>query len=63
MIEKALLGVILIVAVVAIVRTVLRVVNSGDDSKSPACAGCPFDSKCAMQDKPHMNGCGSNEGE
>jgi hypothetical protein len=62
-IEKALLGVILIVALVAIVRTVVRVMNSSDDSKPPACAGCPFDSKCEMQDKPHASECGGDGGE
>ena len=35
------LSVFPIVALVAIVRTVVRVMNSSDDSKPPACAGCP----------------------
>jgi hypothetical protein len=57
-VEKALLGVILIVAVVAIVRIVRRSLAAAADSSSPGCAGCPFESKCEMQDKPHMDGCG-----
>jgi hypothetical protein len=63
MMEKVFLGVILIIVLAAVVRTVVRVANSSKDSKPAACAGCPFDSKCEMQDKQHMNGCGSDESE
>jgi hypothetical protein len=64
MIERLLLGIILIVVLVIILRAVRRTVaRSADDSKPPACAGCPFDSKCEMQDKPHVSSCGSDAGE
>lgn len=59
--EKALLAVILAVAVVAIVRIVRRSLAAASDS-SPACAGCPFDSKCHMQDRPHLDECGGDDG-
>jgi hypothetical protein len=62
-IEKVLLGAILIVVLVAVVRTVMRAVNSSEDSKPAGCTGCPFDSKCVMQDRPHTSECGSDEGE
>lgn len=59
--EKAMLAVILIVAVTALVRIVWRSMASANDpSKPPSCAGCPFTSKCEMQDQPHLDGCGSS---
>jgi len=62
--EKALLGVILIIVLVAIVRSVHRAIAANaDGSKPPVCSGCPFDSKCEMQSKPHMGGCGGDESE
>jgi hypothetical protein len=63
-IEKSLLGVVLIIVLVAIVRSVHRsIAANADGSKPAACAGCPFDSKCEMQDKPHVNACGGDESE
>lgn len=59
--EKAMLGVILIVAATALVRIVWRSIASANDpSQPPPCAGCPFTSKCDMQDRPHIDGCGGS---
>jgi hypothetical protein len=64
MLEKLLLGVILVVVLAVIVRSVIRALASSErGSKPPSCAGCPFDSKCEMQDKPHADGCGSDASE
>ena len=53
---------VLVVAVVALVRIVRRSLAAANDSSKPAgCAGCPFDSKCEMQSKPHAEACGSEE--
>ena len=58
--DKVVLGVILVVAVSVLVRILWRsIARANDPSKSPACGGCPFDSKCEMQDKPHISDCGS----
>ena len=52
--DKVLLGVMLVVAVAVLVRILWRsIARANDPSKPPACAGCPFDSKCEMQNKPH----------
>jgi hypothetical protein len=62
--EKVLLGAILIVVLAAIVRSVHRAITANaDGSKPPSCSGCPFVSKCEMQDRPHMGGCGEDECE
>jgi hypothetical protein len=59
--EKVMLAVVLIVAVVALIRIVRRSIAAANDpSKAPACAGCPFGSKCEMQDQPHVDSCGSS---
>ena len=59
MMEKALLAVVLIVAVVGLVRIVRNSIGAGSGpSKSPACGGCPFESKCQMQSRPHAGDCG-----
>ena len=58
--QELLLALILIVAIYFLVRFVWRSLSAPDDSsKPPSCAGCPFDSKCEMQDKPHVEPCGS----
>ncbi len=58
--DKVLLGVILVVAVSVLVRILWRsIARANDPSKSPSCGGCPFDSKCEMQDKPHVSEHGS----
>ncbi len=54
--DKVLLGVILVVAVSVLVRILWRsIARANDPSKPPSCGGCPFDSKCEMQDKPHVS--------
>jgi len=59
--EKAILGVILLGAVVLLVRMVVRTLRAAaDGSKPAACAGCPFDSECKMQGRAHASEC---EGE
>ena len=59
--EKVVLGVILVVAVAVLVRILWRsIVRANDPSKPPSCAGCPFDSKCEMQDQPHLSNRGSS---
>ena len=59
--EKIVLGVILAVAVAVLARMVWRsVARASDPTKPPSCGGCPFDSKCQMQDQPHLDGCGSS---
>jgi hypothetical protein len=58
--DRVLLGVILVVAVSILVRILWR--SSGranDPSKPPSCSGCPFDSKCEMQNQPHVSDYGS----
>jgi len=58
--DKVLLGVILVVAVSVLVRILWRsIARANDPSKPPSCGGCPFDSKCQMQDQPHISDCGS----
>ena len=58
--DKVVLGVILVVAVAVLARILWRsIARANDPSKPPSCAGCPFDSKCEMQDKPHPNESGS----
>jgi hypothetical protein len=60
--EKVVLGVILVVAVAVLVRMLWRsIARANDPSKPAGCAGCPFDSKCEMQDKPHAGACGSEQ--
>jgi hypothetical protein len=57
--EKILLGVILIAAVAVLLRMLWRsIAHASDTSKTPGCAGCPFDSKCQMQDRKHDDQCG-----
>jgi len=57
--EKVVLGVILLVAVAVLVRILWRSIARANDPTKPAgCAGCPFGSKCEMQDKPHADACG-----
>ena len=57
--EKVVLGVILVAAVLVLARIVWRSVSAANDgSKPPSCSGCPFDSKCEMQDRPKMTDCG-----
>ena len=57
--EKVVLGAILLVAVAALVRMLGRSVARANDPTRPAgCGGCPFGSKCEMQDKPHVDACG-----
>ena len=57
--EKLLLAMILVVALAVLVRTVRRsIAAAGDPSKPGGCAGCPFDSKCEMQNRPHADQCG-----
>ena len=59
-----LLALILVVAVLVLARIVWRSVSAASDpSKPPSCAGCPFDSKCEMQDKPHVEPCGSESND
>ncbi|MCK4409954.1 MAG: hypothetical protein KAW67_07705 [Candidatus Eisenbacteria sp.] len=58
--DKVVLGVILVVAVSVLVRILWRSIARANDSSKPAsCVGCPFDSKCEMQDKPHLDRYGS----
>lgn len=58
--DKVVLGVILVVAVSVLVRILWRSIGRANDpSKPPSCGGCPFDSKCTMQDQPHISDCGS----
>ncbi len=58
--DKVLLGVILVVAVSVLVRILWRSIGRANDpSKPPSCGGCPFDSKCEMQNKPHVSDQGS----
>ncbi len=58
--DKVLLGVILVVAVSVLVRILWKsIARANDPSKSPACAGCPFYSKCEMQNHPHVTEHGS----
>ncbi|MFH1864828.1 MAG: hypothetical protein ABIK85_02995 [Candidatus Eisenbacteria bacterium] len=58
--EKVILGVILVVAVSVLVRIVWRsVARANDPSRPPSCGSCPFGSKCEMQDRPHIDECGS----
>jgi hypothetical protein len=58
--DKVVLGVILVVAVSVLVRILWRsIARANDPSKPPSCGGCPFDSKCQMQDQPHVSDCGS----
>jgi len=60
--EKIVLGVILIVAVTVLIGMVWRsIARASDPSKPAGCAGCPFDSKCEMQDKPHAGECGDTD--
>jgi len=64
MIEKVVLGVILLAALMFIARLVMRAIASGTDgSKPPSCAGCPFDSKCQMQDREHLSEFGGDTNE
>lgn len=57
--EKVVLTAILLVALAVVARIVWRTLTATrDGSKSPACAGCPFDSKCAMQHREHLGSCG-----
>ncbi len=54
--EKFWLGVILVAAVGGLVVMLRRSVRHADDpSKPPSCAGCPFSSKCEMQDAPRRS--------
>ena len=64
MMEKVMLAVVLVVAIVGLIRIVRRSIAAANDpSKSPGCAGCPFDSKCQMQSQPHVGECGDvNDG-
>jgi hypothetical protein len=58
--DKVLLGVILVVAVSVLVRILWRsVARAKDPSKPSPCGGCPFDSKCEMQNQPHASEHGS----
>ncbi len=58
--DKVLLGVILVVAVSVLVRILWRsIARANDPSKPPSCGGCPFDSKCEMQNQPHVSEHGS----
>ena len=58
--DRVLLGVIRVVAVSVLVRTLWRsIARANDPSKPPSCAGCPFASKCEMQNRPHPDECGS----
>ena len=60
--EKIVLGLILFVAVAVLVRILWRSLARANDASKPAgCAGCPFDSKCEMQSKPHAEACGSEQ--
>jgi len=59
--DKVVLGVILVVAVSVLVRILWRsIARANDPSKPPSCGGCPFDSKCQMQDQPHVSDGGSS---
>ena len=58
--DKVLLGVILVVAISVLVRILWRsIARANDSSKAPSCSGCPFDSKCEMQSRPHVGEHGS----
>jgi hypothetical protein len=60
--ERIVLGIILAVAVVILARIVWRSIARAGDSSDPAgCTACPFESKCEMQDRPHLDSCGSDD--
>lgn len=60
--ERVVLGIILVVAVTVLARIIWRsVARASDPARPAACAGCPFDSKCEMQNKPHVDECGSDD--
>ena len=62
--ETAILAVILVVALAVLARIVWRSVSASREGAGPAsCAGCPFNSKCAMQDRQHMDECGDEEND
>lgn len=52
--ERFVLGAILVVAVGALVWMVVRAIRrAGERASNPSCAGCPFEPKCEMKDRPH----------
>jgi hypothetical protein len=50
--ERVVLGIILVSALAYLVWMVLRQIRSASGRVSnPACAGCPFEPKCEMQER------------
>jgi hypothetical protein len=60
--ESVILIAILAGALAVLARIVWRTFAARDGSKPPTCAGCPFDSKCAMQHREHLESCGDGSG-
>ncbi|MBN2564595.1 MAG: hypothetical protein JXB46_02680 [Candidatus Eisenbacteria bacterium] len=53
--EQIVLGIILAAAVAALVWIVLRQIRRASGrTLNPSCAGCPFEPKCEMQDRQHL---------
>jgi hypothetical protein len=63
-VERLVLGLILGVALGALVLMVMRSIRrAGQRVSNPACAGCPFVEKCDKQDVPHDHGADDEEGD
>jgi hypothetical protein len=64
MTERIILACVLLAALAVIVQSVRRALTGrGDDGKPPSCAGCPFDSKCQMQDRDRAETQGNDSDE